>query len=184
LTPDPIGINGAANIYSYVADPINLVDAEGLAATQVTSSKCKKGKTKPKKNAPKTQTDACNPSRGSSIHNDCLNILRDKADAAGYDTRADQSMMYGNGSNRPDLFIKGFGKSIYVEFDYSPASRAAGHKKDICKANPGATVYLVKIPQSTRFTRTVAGKKPKKPGSIQRGAGPSDADCGIDRISI
>ena len=184
LTPDPIGIDGGANIYSYVPDPINLIDVEGLAATVVTSSKCKKGKKRAKKSAPKTQTSPCNPSRGSSIHNDCLNKLRAKADAAGYDTRADQTMMSGNGNNRPDLFISGLGKSVYVEFDYSPASRAAGHKKDICKAHPGATVYLVKIPQSTRFTRTVAGNKPKKPGSIKRSVGPTDADCGIDKISI
>jgi RHS repeat-associated protein len=184
LTPDPIGINGGMNIYSYMPDPVNLIDINGLAATIVKSSPCKKGKKKAKKSPPKTQTAPCNPSRGSSIHNDCLNKLRDKADAAGYDTRADQTMMSGNGNNRPDLFISGMGKSIYVEFDYSPASRAAGHKKDICKAHPGATVYLVKIPQSTRFRLNTMGKKPKKPGSIARSTGPSDADCGIDKISI
>ena len=184
LTPDPIGINGSLNNFSYVTDPVNTYDPLGLQATKVVKHTCPKKKDPKQRVVPKTNPDPCNSSRGSSIHNHCLNKLRKKAENNGYDTRADQSMIHGKGNNRPDLHLSKGRKNIYVEFDYSPASRASGHKKDICSAHPGAVVYLVTIPQTTRFSLTKSGHRPKKPGTIKRSKGPSNKDCGIDKIAL
>ncbi len=193
LTPDPIGIESALNLYAYVSDPVNTFDPDGLAATTVKKYDCK-GKTKKtpakKREVPDTQEQPCNASMGTSIHNDCINMLREKAEKGGHETRADQKMERGKRMrNRPDLMMSKGGKRVYVEWDYSPASRAAKHKRQICASDPNAVVYLVKIPQSVRYSarhpsrQTPGMAPPKKKGTITRGS-LTETDCGIDQIPV
>jgi hypothetical protein len=129
---------------------------------------------------------------GTSIHNDCIQMLREKAEKKenGYETRVDQKMKRGKRMrNRPDLAMTKGAKRVYVEWDYSPASRAKKHKRQICSSDPNAVVYLVKIPQSTRYSgrlpeREKAGMDPpKKKGTIERGE-LTEQDCGIDQIPL
>jgi RHS repeat-associated protein len=188
VTPDPIGINAGLNIYHYVVDPVNTFDPQGLQTAVVSQSCLNTAQPQPRSNPPATMARQCNPSRGTSIHNDCINRLRNRATAAGLTTRADQTMEYGSGNNRPDLVIGGgssTGQDVYVEFDYAPAQRAQGHLNDICQNHPGAMVVLVTIPQPTRYSTNAAGATPNRRGNIPRtgqNAGPSDQDCGIDQM--
>jgi len=203
LTPDPIGINGGLNAYAYAADPVNMVDPLGLTITtlnpgqkpQVRKKECPPNPGEPKpRTGPAPQSSACPASRGASIHNDCIKQMEKEAQAAGKETRTDAVMSHGkNKQNRPDLTmfdsLNEANSSVFCEWDYSPARRARNHIRDICRNHPGATIYLIKLPQTSRFSSGRPGKStPKKLGNITRpsatnpAAGPSPQDCGIDVI--
>ncbi len=98
-------------------------------------------------------------------------------------------MTSGTGANRPDLSMSMNGQpNVHVEWDNPPASRAAGHLADICAADPGAVVFLVKL--SARYGAP-GGPSPglttpgaRTPSSkMGKGSGLSDSDCGIDDIN-
>lgn len=192
LTPDPIGINASFDVFAYPTDPVNGYDPSGLAS--VTPHPCPGNEAAASKKVvpPATETipDPCKPSRGSSIHNDCINLLKTKAEKQKIDVRRDQMMEFGAGrANRPDVALTRVGKTAttYVEFDYDTDAgkrgpRVGKHITDICANHPGATVYLVGLPQSARFSTTASGGTPSKKGSISRQAGPSESDCGIDKL--
>jgi len=196
LTPDPIGIDAGLNAYVYAADPVNTIDPLGLTITRLNPGKqpvvrkkvCDKKQKKKKR--PGTPTpSACNASRGASIHNDCINMMGDVATAAGRTNVTDATQQFGGGKmNRPDLSISpNAAGAVYCEWDYSPGRRAKNHIRDICRNHPGATIYLVKLPQKSRYNNGRPGKpKPKKRGKISRDPTAKSAltekDCGIDVI--
>ena len=183
ITPDPLGIEASHNVFAYPADPVNQFDPSGLATVSTHSCAGQPAANK-KTDAPDTMPRDCNESRGSSIHNDCLNMMKDEAKQKGYTTRSDQMQEQGSGrANRPDLALELGGKRVYVEYDYAPGSRVQKHKNDICGNDPGATIILIELPQTARYTTTTSGAKPSKPGSISRASGPSKADCGIDKVN-
>jgi RHS repeat-associated protein len=174
ITPDPIGIRGGLNPYIYTSDPLNVVDPNGL--TSVAAHDCPNGSPTAKKDPPKTLPRDLNCSRGTSIHNDCINMARTRAAPSG--TRADQTMETGSGANRPDLKIEMPGRNVYIEWDNAPASRAAGHKNDICNNDPGALVICVTLTQRYQPKGTIpAGPAGSKAASV------TEDDCGIPDIN-
>src|SRR5262249_33609821 len=110
LPPDPLGIDGGLNAYSYPSAPLNLIDPLGLSITvlqkmgpntpQVRKKTCdKKPKRKKRKKTPISAS--CNTSRGGSIHNDCINMMDDAATNAGMQTRTDCPHAFGGGKSNP-----------------------------------------------------------------------------------
>jgi RHS repeat-associated protein len=184
VTPDPIGINGGLlNLYMYAPNPLGYIDPLGLAPPPVDCSKhCATNPCKPTKqstNVPNQIPGQCNPSRGSSIHNACINQALAKARAIDPDARRDQGQVAGAGigSNRPDLSFKPpGGPQTFVEFDNPPFSRVGQHVSDICGNNPSAQVFLVSIPANSRFTTPGSATS----GSIPRNTPgrPTEAECG------
>lgn len=175
-TPDPVGLNGGLlNFYQYAPNPLNWIDASGLAVGTVQCSKyCSKNicttSTKPYKPAP-IKTTLCNPGSHDSIHNMCVNKVWARAQAVDPNARRDQKQVVGSitGTTRPDIqFRPPGGPPTFVEFDNHPYDRMKKHIEDICGNDSTAQIHLVKIPKGM-------GK------STIGGSTPTDAECGLNK---